>query len=40
MSLLENIHSPADLKALTRPELDQLAVEIRALGTVRPLESR
>jgi 1-deoxy-D-xylulose-5-phosphate synthase len=29
MSLLESIHSPADLKALTRPELDQLAAEIR-----------
>ena len=29
MSLLENIHSPADLKALTRPQLDQLATEIR-----------
>ncbi|MBI5709988.1 MAG: 1-deoxy-D-xylulose-5-phosphate synthase [Candidatus Eisenbacteria bacterium] len=29
MSLLETIHSPADLKALTRPQLDQLAVEIR-----------
>jgi 1-deoxy-D-xylulose-5-phosphate synthase len=29
MSLLERIHSPADLKALTRPELEQLAVEIR-----------
>jgi len=29
MSLLERIHSPADLKALSRPELDQLAAEIR-----------
>ena len=29
MSLLETIHSPADLKALSRPQLDQLAVEIR-----------
>ncbi len=29
MSLLERIHSPADLKTLTRPELDQLATEIR-----------
>jgi 1-deoxy-D-xylulose-5-phosphate synthase len=29
MSLLERIHSPSDLKALTRPELDRLAAEIR-----------
>ena len=29
MSLLERIQSPADLKQLTRPELDQLAEEIR-----------
>ena len=29
MSLLEHIHSPADLKGLTRPQLDQLAAEIR-----------
>jgi len=29
MSLLERIHSPADLKALSRPELDELATEIR-----------
>jgi 1-deoxy-D-xylulose-5-phosphate synthase len=29
MSLLERIHSPADLKLLTRPELDRLAEEIR-----------
>jgi len=29
MSLLERIHSPADLKALSRPELDTLAAEIR-----------
>ena len=29
MSLLERIHSPADLKALSRQELDQLAAEIR-----------
>ncbi|MBI1797949.1 MAG: 1-deoxy-D-xylulose-5-phosphate synthase [Candidatus Eisenbacteria bacterium] len=29
MSLLERIHSPADLKALSRAELDQLAAEIR-----------
>ncbi len=29
MSLLENIHSPADLKTLTRSQLDQLAAEIR-----------
>jgi 1-deoxy-D-xylulose-5-phosphate synthase len=29
MSLLERIHAPADLKALSRPELDQLAAEIR-----------
>jgi 1-deoxy-D-xylulose-5-phosphate synthase len=29
MGLLERIHSPADLKALSRPELDQLAAEIR-----------
>ena len=29
MSLLERIHSPADVKALTRPELDLLAGEIR-----------
>ena len=29
MSLLERIHSPADVKALTRPELDRLAAEIR-----------
>jgi 1-deoxy-D-xylulose-5-phosphate synthase len=29
MSLLERIHSPADLKALSRAELDQLAGEIR-----------
>ena len=29
MSLLERIHGPADLKALSRPELDQLAAEIR-----------
>ena len=30
MSLLSRIKSPADLKALSRPELDQLATEIRA----------
>jgi len=29
MSLLERIHSPSDLKSLTRPELDRLAAEIR-----------
>ncbi len=29
MSLLENIHSPTDLKSLSRPQLDQLAAEIR-----------
>ena len=29
MGLLERIHSPADLKSLTRSELDQIAVEIR-----------
>jgi 1-deoxy-D-xylulose-5-phosphate synthase len=29
MSLLERIHSPADVKALTRPELDELAAEMR-----------
>ena len=29
MSLLEGIHSPADLKALSRSQLDQLAAEIR-----------
>ena len=29
MSLLERIHSPADLKSLTRPDLDRLAAEIR-----------
>jgi 1-deoxy-D-xylulose-5-phosphate synthase len=29
MSLLERIHSPADLKTLSRPQLDQLAAEIR-----------
>ncbi|HYM81221.1 MAG TPA: 1-deoxy-D-xylulose-5-phosphate synthase [Candidatus Limnocylindria bacterium] len=29
MSLLERIHSPADVKALSRLELDQLAAEIR-----------
>src|SRR5262249_31145280 len=29
MSLLEHIHSPSDLKALTRVQLDQLAAEIR-----------
>jgi 1-deoxy-D-xylulose-5-phosphate synthase len=29
MSLLERIHSPSDLKSLTRPQLDQLAVEMR-----------
>ncbi len=29
MSLLENIHSPADLKTLSRPQLDQLAAEMR-----------
>ncbi|MGH7730734.1 MAG: 1-deoxy-D-xylulose-5-phosphate synthase [Candidatus Eiseniibacteriota bacterium] len=29
MSLLDRIHSPADLKSLTRPELDRLAAEIR-----------
>jgi 1-deoxy-D-xylulose-5-phosphate synthase len=29
MSLLERIHSPADLKTLSRPELDQLAAEMR-----------
>jgi 1-deoxy-D-xylulose-5-phosphate synthase len=29
MSLLERVHSPADLKLLTRPELDRLAEEIR-----------
>ena len=29
MSLLERIQSPADLKGLSRPELDQLASEIR-----------
>src|SRR5262245_54779727 len=29
MSLLERIHSPADVKALTRSQLDQLAAEIR-----------
>ena len=29
MSLLERIHSPADLKTLSREEIDQLAVEIR-----------
>ncbi len=29
MSLLENIHSPADLKALSRTDLDALAAEIR-----------
>ncbi len=29
MSLLEGIHSPADLKSLTRPQLDLLAAEIR-----------
>ena len=29
MSLLERVHSPSDLKSLTRPELDRLAAEIR-----------
>ncbi len=29
MSLLERVHSPADLKTLSRPELDQLAAEMR-----------
>ncbi len=29
MTLLERIHSPADVKALTRPELEALAVEMR-----------
>ncbi len=29
MSLLERIHSPADVKALTRPEIDMLAAEMR-----------
>ena len=29
MSLLERIHSPADLKTLSRPQLDQLAAEMR-----------
>jgi len=29
MSLLERVHSPADLKTLSRPEIDQLAEEIR-----------
>jgi 1-deoxy-D-xylulose-5-phosphate synthase len=29
MSLLETIHSPADLKTLTRAQLDQLAAEMR-----------
>ncbi|HET7224638.1 MAG TPA: 1-deoxy-D-xylulose-5-phosphate synthase [Candidatus Eisenbacteria bacterium] len=29
MSLLERIHSPADVKTLSRAELDQLAVEMR-----------
>ena len=29
MSLLERIHSPADLRALSRPEIDALAAEIR-----------
>ncbi len=29
MSLLERIHSPADLKALTREEVDRLAAEMR-----------
>jgi 1-deoxy-D-xylulose-5-phosphate synthase len=29
MSLLERIHSPADVRALTRPELDALAAEMR-----------
>lgn len=29
MSLLERIHSPADLKDLTRPEIEQLAAEMR-----------
>jgi len=29
MSLLERIHSPADVKTLTRPELDALAQEMR-----------
>ena len=29
MSLLERIHSPADLKDLTRPEIDELATEMR-----------
>jgi len=29
MSLLERVHSPADLKTLSRPELDQIAAEMR-----------
>jgi 1-deoxy-D-xylulose-5-phosphate synthase len=29
MSLLERIHSPADVKTLTRPEIDALAAEMR-----------
>jgi len=29
MSILENIHGPRDLDALTRPQLDELALEIR-----------
>ena len=41
MSLLERIHSPADLRSLTRPELEALAAEIVPLvSSPLPLSAR